>query len=147
MLLDTLHTTRRGEPVRRGYRGASSQERSKIPTWLTVSPAYKLYLTPVKTSFRVCCLYSYLFHVEEGRLVCWTRLSLAADIWSLGVLLLHLLPTQGDQRPAPSLPTAFILSKGGLDTSTPKKCLSFLTNKKKNLWTTQVIWSGLEQLW
>ncbi len=34
----------------------SSQEGSKIPTWLTVSPVYKLYSTQVKTRFRVWCL-------------------------------------------------------------------------------------------
>ncbi len=43
-----------------------------------------------------------------------TRLSLAADIWSLGVLLLHLLPpAPGQAHPDPTLPPTFILSKAG----------------------------------
>ncbi len=29
-----------------------------VPTWLTVSPVYKIYETPVKTTFRVLCLYN-----------------------------------------------------------------------------------------
>ncbi len=43
-------------------RGNSSQKGSKIPTWLTVSPVYKLYWTPVKTTFRAWCLYSSFVH-------------------------------------------------------------------------------------
>ncbi len=43
-------------------RGNSSQSWLKIPTWLTVSPVYKLYETPVKTTFRVWCLYSLIVH-------------------------------------------------------------------------------------
>ncbi len=45
-----------------GLRGNTSQSWSKIPIWLTVSPVYKLYKTPVKTTFRVWCLYSCLVH-------------------------------------------------------------------------------------
>jgi hypothetical protein len=55
-----------GEPVRR-LEGASSQEGSKIPTGQTVSPVYKLYQTPVKTTFRVWCLYRYLVMREYQR--------------------------------------------------------------------------------
>jgi hypothetical protein len=52
-----------GELERRS-RGASLQEGSKIPTWLTISPVYKLYKTPIETTFRVWCLiYSYLVDV------------------------------------------------------------------------------------
>ncbi len=47
-----------GPNQREDYRGNRSQSRSKIPTWLTVSPVYK----PVKTTFRVLCLYCYLVH-------------------------------------------------------------------------------------
>jgi hypothetical protein len=46
----------RGEPVRRLEGLYSSQEGFEIPTWLTVSPVYKLYSTHVKTRFRVWCL-------------------------------------------------------------------------------------------
>ncbi len=41
-----IHTGKGGREVdeqREGWRGASSQEGSKIPTWLTVSPVYKFY--------------------------------------------------------------------------------------------------------
>jgi hypothetical protein len=61
---------RRGvdEPVRR-LEGSYSLVESKIPTLLTVSPVYKLYETPVKTTwFRVWFLYRYLVHArrEDG---------------------------------------------------------------------------------
>ena len=53
----------RVELTREKVRGAIVHKAgSKIPTWLTVSPVYKLYETPVKTTFRVWCLYSYLVY-------------------------------------------------------------------------------------
>jgi hypothetical protein len=33
------------------------------------APAYKLYKTPVKTTVRVCCLYSYLVHEKAKQVV------------------------------------------------------------------------------
>jgi hypothetical protein len=49
-----------GELSREKVRGALVHKTgSEIPPWLTVSPVYKLYETPVKTTFRVWCLYSY----------------------------------------------------------------------------------------
>ncbi len=60
-----LFTLERGGELNRGKvegQNCSSQSLSKIPTWVTVSPVYKLYQTPVKTAFRVCYLYSYLVH-------------------------------------------------------------------------------------
>ncbi len=45
---------------------ASSREGSKIPTWLTVSPVYKLYNAPVKATFRAWCL-------------CWSMVG--AQLW------------------------------------------------------------------
>ncbi len=47
---------------REGERGNITQSRSKIPTWLTVSPVYKLYKTPENTTFKVWCLHSLLVH-------------------------------------------------------------------------------------
>jgi hypothetical protein len=61
---------------------------SKIPTWLTVSPVYKLYYSPVKTTFRVWCLYRYLVHgstsLEDE--VTWSVLGLEFlnNLWGLG---------------------------------------------------------------
>jgi hypothetical protein len=46
---------------RKGYSGNSSQSRSKIPTWLTVSPLFSslwTLLNTVKTTFRVWCVYN-----------------------------------------------------------------------------------------
>ncbi len=69
-LLIPIHTGKGGRGrranQRKGYRGNSSQSRSKTPTWLTVSPVDKLYYTPVKTTFRVWCLYSYLVHESQN---------------------------------------------------------------------------------
>ncbi len=48
-----IHTGKGG-----GDGGRWTREGSKIPTWLTVS----LLNTPVKTTFRVWCFYSYLVH-------------------------------------------------------------------------------------
>jgi hypothetical protein len=60
---------------REGGRGGRSNQRegygSKIPTGLTVTPVYKLYQTPVKTTFRVWCLYSYLVYVLVYALYEW----------------------------------------------------------------------------
>ncbi len=52
-----LNHTRKG-----GSKPEKRLERSKISTWLTLTPVYKLYKTPIKTTFRVWCLYSYLVH-------------------------------------------------------------------------------------
>jgi hypothetical protein len=68
--------TVRGAPVHRMG--------SKIPTCLTVSPVYKLYQTTVKTTFRIWCLYSYLFYAlgyRKNRLR-WTVL-LVNVFWSM----------------------------------------------------------------
>ncbi len=64
----TSFTQGRGEGrVSENVRGALvHKEGSKIPTWLGVSPIYKL-KTPVKTTFKVWCLYSYLVH---GQTLC-----------------------------------------------------------------------------
>ncbi len=63
-----LFTEGRGEVNQwKGSRGTSSQEGSKIPTWLSVSPVYKLYKTPVKTTFRVWRFYSFLVHVLSNK--------------------------------------------------------------------------------
>ena len=39
--------------------------------------------------------------------------SLSADIWSVGVLLLHMLPCEGGERsrPSPEMPVPFLLSR------------------------------------
>ena len=48
--------------VREKVEGQQFTRGVEITTWLTVSPVYKLYLTPVKTTFRVLCLYSSIAH-------------------------------------------------------------------------------------
>ncbi len=58
-----IHT---GTNQREGERGNSTQSRSKIPTWLTVSPVYKLYKTPENMTFRVWCLHSWFVHRRPG---------------------------------------------------------------------------------
>ena len=65
ILIQYSHRERGRANQRKGERGNSSQSRSKIPTWLTVSPVYKLYKTPVQTTFRIWCLYSYLVHARR----------------------------------------------------------------------------------
>ncbi len=62
-LIQTVKVGDRGRANQReDWRANSSQSRSKIPTWLTVSPVYELYKTPVMTTFKVWCLCSYLVH-------------------------------------------------------------------------------------
>ncbi len=41
---------------REGYGAIGHKAGSKILTWLTISPVYKLYITPVKTTFRIWSL-------------------------------------------------------------------------------------------
>ncbi len=52
----------RGGRGQREGRGATIHKRGRIPTWLTVSPVYKLYLTPVWTTFRGLCRCSSFVH-------------------------------------------------------------------------------------
>jgi hypothetical protein len=53
---------REGPPVRRleGRKFTKRVENANM-TYRTVSPVYKLYQTPVKTAFRVWCLYTIWF--------------------------------------------------------------------------------------
>jgi hypothetical protein len=50
-----------GELTREKVRGAMLHKAGQKYR-LSVSPAYKLYYTPVKTTFRAWCLYRYLVH-------------------------------------------------------------------------------------
>ncbi len=55
-----------------GYRGASPLEGSKTPTWLIKFLDWRYSQSPVKTTFRVWCLYWYLVHLFKKWLPCWT---------------------------------------------------------------------------
>jgi hypothetical protein len=66
---NTIFTQGRGSTNEK-VKGALSQDRSKTPTLLTEPPVYKIYETPVKTTFRVWCLYSYWVHdtIENSKI-------------------------------------------------------------------------------
>jgi hypothetical protein len=63
-----IHKEGGGEVTREKVRGAIiNKVGRKIPTRLTVYLVYKLYLTPVKTTFRVWCLFTELVHVPHRK--------------------------------------------------------------------------------
>ena len=61
-----------------------------------------VYLAPECTDSRLC--------TKDGSKRFVSRISLSVDIWSLGALLLAMLPCHTD-RPAPEMPLSFIISR------------------------------------